>query len=62
MINLQYRTDPAPSDYYVFLTLQNFLSNKKQASREYFKNVLQEFFANRDQGLLEKGIMKILSK
>ncbi|XP_014475533.1 PREDICTED: histone-lysine N-methyltransferase SETMAR-like, partial [Dinoponera quadriceps] len=48
-----------PSDYHVFLALQNFLSDKKLASREDCENRLLEFFANRDQDFYERGIMKL---
>ncbi|XP_014480269.1 PREDICTED: histone-lysine N-methyltransferase SETMAR-like, partial [Dinoponera quadriceps] len=53
---------PAPSDYHVFLALQNFLSDKKLASREDCENRLLEFFANKDQDFCERGIMKLLLK
>ncbi|GFW50939.1 histone-lysine N-methyltransferase SETMAR [Trichonephila clavipes] len=36
---------PVPSDYQLFLALQNFLSDKKLGSREYCENRLLEFFA-----------------
>ncbi|XP_014486335.1 PREDICTED: uncharacterized protein LOC106750469, partial [Dinoponera quadriceps] len=50
---------PAPSDYHVFLALQNFLSDKKLTSREICGNRLLEFFANRNQDFYERSIMKI---
>ncbi|GFV39299.1 histone-lysine N-methyltransferase SETMAR [Trichonephila clavipes] len=39
----------APSDYHLFLALQNFLSDKKLGSREDCENRLLKVFANEDQ-------------
>ncbi|GFU00805.1 histone-lysine N-methyltransferase SETMAR [Trichonephila clavipes] len=41
-----YSPDLAPSDYHLFLALQNLLSDKKLGSREDCENLLLEFFAN----------------
>ncbi|GFW47755.1 mariner Mos1 transposase [Trichonephila clavipes] len=49
----------APSDYHLFLALQNFLNGKKLGSREDCENRLLEFLANKDQDFYERGIMKI---
>ncbi|XP_025155848.1 histone-lysine N-methyltransferase SETMAR-like [Harpegnathos saltator] len=54
--------DLALSDYHLFLSLQNFLDGKKLTSREDCENRLVEFFANKDQGFYERGIMKLLLK
>ncbi|GFW70062.1 mariner Mos1 transposase [Trichonephila clavipes] len=54
-----YSPDLAPSDYHLFLTLQNFLSNKTLESREDCENRLLEFFANKDQDFYDRGIMKL---
>ncbi|XP_076229679.1 mariner Mos1 transposase [Nomia melanderi] len=54
-----YSPDLALSDYHVFLVLQNFLSDKKLASREDCENRLLEFLANRDRAFCESGIMKL---
>ncbi|CAK9819611.1 Histone-lysine N-methyltransferase SETMAR [Anthophora plagiata] len=54
-----YSPDLAPSDYHLFLALQNFFSDKKLASREECENQLLEFFANKDQDFYERGIMKL---
>ncbi|GFV51454.1 transposase [Trichonephila clavipes] len=45
--------DFAPSDYYLFLALQNFLSDKKSGSREDCENRLLGFFANKDRDFYE---------
>ncbi|GFT29297.1 histone-lysine N-methyltransferase SETMAR [Trichonephila clavipes] len=41
--------DLAPSDYHLFLALQNFLRDKKLGSKEDCENRLLEFMANEDQ-------------
>ncbi|GFT68405.1 mariner Mos1 transposase [Trichonephila clavipes] len=53
-----YNSDLAPSNY-LFLALQDFLSDKKLGSREDCENQLQEFLAIKDQGFYERGILKI---
>ncbi|GFT33984.1 mariner Mos1 transposase [Trichonephila clavipes] len=50
--------DLAPSDYHLFLELQNFLSDKKLGPREDYENRLLKFFANKDQDFYERGITK----
>ncbi|GFS98641.1 transposase [Trichonephila clavipes] len=52
-----YSSDLAPSDYNLFLALQNFPSDKKSGSREYCENRLLEFFANKDQDFYERCTM-----
>ncbi|KAL6420427.1 hypothetical protein ACFW04_014434 [Cataglyphis niger] len=54
-----YSPDLAPSDYHLFLALQNFFNDKKLVSREDCENRLLEFFANREQDFYERGIMKL---
>ncbi|GFU89197.1 histone-lysine N-methyltransferase SETMAR [Trichonephila clavipes] len=54
-----YSPDLAPSNYCLFLALQNFLSYKKLGSREDCENRLLEFLANKDQDYYERDIMKI---
>ncbi|GFV06411.1 histone-lysine N-methyltransferase SETMAR [Trichonephila clavipes] len=54
-----YSSDLAPSDYHLFLTLQNFLSDKKLGSREDRENRLLEFFTNKNQNLYERGVVKL---
>ncbi|GFU05966.1 mariner Mos1 transposase [Trichonephila clavipes] len=50
--------DMAPSNYHLFLALQNFLSDMKLGSREDCENRLLKFFANKDQSFYERSIMK----
>ncbi|KAL9910473.1 histone-lysine N-methyltransferase SETMAR-like isoform 1-T5 [Glossina fuscipes fuscipes] len=54
-----YSPDLAPSDYHLFLALQNFFNAKKLESREDCENRLLEFFANRDQDFYERVILKL---
>ncbi|GFX83529.1 histone-lysine N-methyltransferase SETMAR [Trichonephila clavipes] len=54
-----YSPDLAPSDYHLFLTFQNFLSDKKLGSREDCENQLPDFFANKAQNFKERGILKL---
>ncbi|GFV79452.1 mariner Mos1 transposase [Trichonephila clavipes] len=54
-----YSPDLAPRDNHLFLALQNLLSDKKLGSREDCENRLLEFWANKDQGFHERGIIKL---
>ncbi|GFY10319.1 transposase [Trichonephila clavipes] len=58
-MNPPYCPDLARSDYYLFLVLQNFLSDKKSGSREDCENRLLDVFANKGQDFYERGIMKL---
>ncbi|GFU44786.1 histone-lysine N-methyltransferase SETMAR [Trichonephila clavipes] len=59
LLHSPYSLDLAPSDYHLFLTFQNFLSDKKLGSREDYENRLLEFLANKDQDFYERGITKL---
>ncbi|CAK9801764.1 Histone-lysine N-methyltransferase SETMAR [Anthophora plagiata] len=52
-----YSPDLAPSDYYFFRSLQNFLDGKTFTLNEEVKNHLDQFFASKDQKFYERGIM-----
>ncbi|XP_015604617.1 histone-lysine N-methyltransferase SETMAR-like [Cephus cinctus] len=54
-----YSSDLALSDYHLFLSLKNFLSDKKLASRGDCENSFIELFATGDQGFYERGVMKL---
>ncbi|XP_011050533.1 PREDICTED: histone-lysine N-methyltransferase SETMAR-like [Acromyrmex echinatior] len=49
----------APSDYHLFLSMANDFASEKFASREACENRLSQFFANRDEGFYERGIMEL---
>jgi len=55
-----YSLDLAPSDY-LFLSMANNFAGEKFASREACENRLSQFFANRDEGFYERGVMKLPS-
>ncbi|GFV19713.1 mariner Mos1 transposase [Trichonephila clavipes] len=52
-----YSPDMAPSDYYLFWSLLNFLDGKTFTSNEEVKNHLDQIFASKDQRFYERGIM-----
>lgn len=52
-----YSPDLAPSDYYLFRSLQNSLAGKNFTSDDGVKSYLESFFAKKDQKFYEKGIM-----
>ncbi|GFY02127.1 histone-lysine N-methyltransferase SETMAR [Trichonephila clavipes] len=57
-----YSPDLAPSDYYLFRSLQNFLDGKTFTSNEKVENHLDQFFASKDQKFYERGIMLLLER
>ena len=54
-----YSPDLAPSDYRLFLSLQNHLNGKTFDSNESVKNELIQFFDSKNQTFYESGIMKL---
>ena len=59
---LSYSPDIAPSDFYLFQSLQNSLSGKTFSSLEDCKRHLEQFFAQKDKKFWEDGIMKLPEK
>ena len=57
-----YSPDLAPSDYYLFRSLQNHLNGKTSDSNEDVKNELIQFFASTNQTFYESGIMKLTER
>ncbi|GFW25725.1 histone-lysine N-methyltransferase SETMAR [Trichonephila clavipes] len=57
-----YSPDLAPSDYHLFILLQNLLSDKKLESKEVCENQLLDVFANKCQDFYARGIMMLLLK
>ena len=57
-----YSPDLAPSDYHLFLSLQNHLNGKTFDSNEAVKNELIQFFASKNQTLYVSGIMKLTER
>ncbi|GFU92745.1 mariner Mos1 transposase [Trichonephila clavipes] len=58
LIHPPYIPDLAPSDYHIFLPLQNCLIDKKFGSKEDCENRLLDIFANKGQDFYERGLMK----
>ena len=57
-----YSPDLAPSDYHLFLSMANALGGVKLDSKEACEKWLSEFFANKEGGFYEGGIMKLPSR
>lgn len=62
LIHPPYSPDLAPSDYYLFRSLQNFLDGKKLANKTAAANTVAEFFASKPQKFYTDGIMKLSVK
>ncbi|CAB3259485.1 unnamed protein product [Arctia plantaginis] len=54
-----YSPDLAPTDYYFFQNLDNFLVGKKFNFREAVQNAFEEFVASRPADFYKKGINKL---
>ena len=59
MLHPPYSPNLAPSDYYLFRSLQNSLNGKTFNDDEAVKSHLIQFFADKDQNFYERGIMKL---
>lgn len=57
-----YSPDLAPSDYYLFRSLQNSLRGKKFTSNEDIKEYLNQYFAQKDKKFFELGIMALTER
>lgn len=54
-----YSPDIAPSDYYLFRSLQNFLNEKKFTSDSQVSSALKDYFASKDESFYKQGIEKL---
>ncbi|KAG5311089.1 SETMR methyltransferase, partial [Acromyrmex insinuator] len=54
--------DLAPSDYYLFRSLQNSLDGKTLVDKRAAENHLKKFFADKQQKFYMDGIMKLPEK
>ena len=59
MLHPPYSPDLAPSDYYLFRSLQNSLNSKTFNDDEDVKSYLVQFFDDRYQKFYERRIMKL---
>ena len=57
-----YSSDLAPSNYYLFRSLQNHLNGKTFESNEAVKNELIQFITSKNQNFYGSGIMKLTEK
>ena len=62
MLHPPYSPDLAPSDYYLFRSLQNSLNGKTFNYDEAVKSHSVQSFADKDQKFYEHGIMKLPEK
>ena len=62
LIHPPYSPDIAPSDFYLFRSLQNSLNGRNFNSLEDCKRHLEKFFAQKDKKFWEDGIMKLPEK
>ena len=59
LIHPPYSPDIAPSDFHLFLSLQNSLNGKNFNSPEDCKRHLEQFFTQKHKKFWEDGIMKL---
>ena len=57
-----YSPDLAPSNYHLFLSLQNFLRGKKFKNEEDIKQALANFFASKDETFFKNRIYKLSAR
>jgi histone-lysine N-methyltransferase SETMAR len=57
-----YSPDIAPSDYYLFRSLQHYLSGEKFDNREAIETGLSAYFGKKEPSWFEKGIKDLLNK
>ena len=57
-----YSPDLAPSDYFLFRSLQNSLNGKNFNNDDDIKSYLIQFFANKNHKFYERGIMMLLER
>src|SRR5262249_36762454 len=59
LLHPPYSPDLAPSDYYLFRSLEHFLRGKTFIDKEDIRNRLAEFFRSKDVTFFRKGIMEL---
>ncbi|XP_047122427.1 histone-lysine N-methyltransferase SETMAR-like isoform X1 [Hydra vulgaris] len=57
-----YSPDLAPSDYYLFLALDNHMRNRQFQNREDLENELNHIFSSQTQDFNKNGIYKLVSQ
>lgn len=57
-----YSPDISPSDYYLFLSMSNFLANKRFDKDDDIKMAIEHFFASKDQAFYLRGMNLLLER
>ena len=57
-----YSPDLAPSDYYLFRSLHNFLRDKEYKNRDEVTNDIEFFFSSKSEEFYREGISKLLQR
>lgn len=57
-----YSPDLAPSDYHLFLNLQNYLKGKQFDSEDRLKSEVSSFFDRQDENFFDKGISALVER
>lgn len=57
-----YSPDLAPSDYHLFLSMSNFLANKKFENYDDVISALDEFFDSKDVEFYRNGLIKLIER
>ena len=57
-----YNPDMAPSDYYLFRSLQHFLAEKSFDDVNAVKDALFEYFASKKPSFYERGIKNLVQR
>ena len=59
LCHIHHNPDLAPSDYFLFRSLQNPLNGKNFNNDDDIKSYLIQFFANKNHKFYERGIMML---
>lgn len=57
-----YSPDMSPTDYHLFLALQNYMTNKKYQNQVEIEEQVANFFASKNKTFYEKGIYSLVSR
>ena len=57
-----YLPDLAPTDFYLFRSLQNMLDNKIYSNEDDLRKSVKEYFDSKENDFFEKGIFKLSNR
>jgi histone-lysine N-methyltransferase SETMAR len=57
-----YSPDISPCDYYLFLSMSNFLANKRFKTEDEVKNEVDRFFKSKNQDFYSRGIQLLVER